>query len=300
MKVLVAGGTGMLGHKLAQVLGAARELELVVAVRRAPPAAFRAPAARYVEGVDLASGAAAVRRLLEGERPDVVVNAVGAIKQRDLAARVDESWYLNASLPHLLALLNPEPDARVVHFSTDCVFGGDRGGYTERDRPDAEDLYGRSKACGEIDYGRHTTLRTSIVGFEIAGNLGLLGWFLRQPAGSMLHGYTRAVFSGLPTVTLARTVRDLLVAGSLPPGLHHVASEPIDKHALLERVNRALGLGHRLVPDDTFVIDRSLDDRAFRERTGTPRPGWDELVEELARDFRSLPYSKHLAAGGEH
>jgi dTDP-4-dehydrorhamnose reductase len=290
MRVLVVGGTGMLGHKLAHVLGADPVLEVHATVRRPPPDAFAAPGVAYHEGVELGGGTAAVARVLERLAPDVVVNAVGAIKQKDLKAAVDETFFLNGSLPHLLALLNPNPAGRVVHFSTDCVFRGDRGGYGDELPPDAEDLYGRSKAAGEVGWGRHLTLRTSIVGFETSGFLGLFSWFLQQPRGSVLRGYTDAIYSGLPTVTLARTVRDLLRAQGPLAGVWNVASEPIDKFELLRRLNEALGAGHTLVPDAGVRIDRSLDDRRFRAATGTVRPGWDALIDEAARDLASLPY----------
>lgn len=290
-KVLIVGGTGMLGHKLAHVLGAADDFEVHATVRRPPPAEFAAPGVRYHEAPDLSGGARAAAVPLEALRPDVVVNAVGAIKQKDLYAAVDETFFLNGTLPHLLALLNPNKDATVVHFSTDCVFRGDRGNYRQDEAPDAQDLYGRSKAVGEVGYGKHLTLRTSIVGFETHGHLGLLSWFLRQPPGSRLKGFRRAIYSGLPTATLSRTVLDLLRRPEPITGLWQVASEPIDKFTLLLRLNDALGLGHRLEPDDALVIDRSLDDAPFRAATGTARPGWDALVAELADDFRSLPYA---------
>jgi dTDP-4-dehydrorhamnose reductase len=297
-RVLVLGAGGMLGHKLARVFAAEPDFEVHATVRRAPPPQpFAAPGATYHAGVDL-STAAGVARVMEAVRPDVVLNAVGAIKQRDLAAAMDETMFVNGTLPHLLALLAPE-GAKVVHVSTDCVFRGDRGMYTEAERPDAEDLYGRSKAVGEVDYGRHLTLRTSIIGFEVTGHLGLLGWMLRQPPGSTLSGFHRAIYGGVPTVTLARTILCILRETPELGGLWHVASEPIDKLSLLRRVSDALGLGHQFVPDDRVVMDRSLDDTRFRAATGTERPGWDALTEELAADFRSLPYGDvyHALAG---
>jgi dTDP-4-dehydrorhamnose reductase len=290
MRVLVVGGTGMLGHKLVQELARHDRLEVHVATRRMPPPAFAPPTAHYLTGVDLGEGSRAIAPVLATLAPDVVVNAVGAIKQRDLYAAPDETFFLNGSLPHLLGLLNPNPNGRVVHFSTDCVYRGDRGGYRESDAPDAPDLYGRSKACGELDYGGHLTLRTSIVGWEVGGFLGLLSWFLGQPRGSQLRGFRRAVFSGLPTVTLAATVAELILDRPELRGLYHVASEPIDKLDLLRRVNARLELGHELVPDDSLVIDRSLDDARFRQATSTVRPGWDALVEALAQDFAAYPY----------
>ncbi len=283
-RVLVVGGTGMLGHKLVQLLGADPALDLHATVRHIPPPEY-AGGATYHPGVDVAYGSTAVREVLEALRPDVVVNAVGAVKQKDLESAVDETFYLNGVFPHLLALHNP--GGRLIHVSTDCVFRGDRGGYTEAERPDAEDLYGRSKAMGEVDYGRHLTLRTSIIGPEISGHLGLLGWFFSQPRGSTLRGFTHAIYSGLPTIVLGRTIHRLIRDGSPLAGIYHVASEPIDKHSLLQRLNEVLELGHTILPDDSLRIDRSLDDRRFRDATGTPRPAWDELVAEVVEDVRA-------------
>lgn len=287
LSVLVLGGTGMLGHKLAQVLGADAGLSVHATVRRPPRAEIVAPGVRYHAGVDLSGGTAALGRVLGEVSPDVVVNAVGAVKQRDLYAAIDETFFVNGALPHLLPLLNPNPAARVIHVSTDCVFVGDRGGYGEDQAPDALDLYGRSKAVGEIGYGRHLTLRTSIVGGEADGRRGLVSWLLGHAPGARVPGFTRAVFSGLPTVTLARTVLRVIRHHPELGGLYHVASEPITKYDLLLRLNQALGLGLTMIQDDSLRIDRSLNDTRFRAATGTARPGWDELVRELADDLNA-------------
>jgi dTDP-4-dehydrorhamnose reductase len=244
----------------------------------------------YHAAPDFSEGAAAITPLIEQTAPDVIINAAGAIKQHDLYSAIDQTFFINGVLPHLLAQLAGPRGARVVHFSTDCVFKGDRGNYSEADKPDVEDLYGRSKAMGEIDYGSHLTIRTSIIGFELTGHFGLLGWFLKQPPGSNLKGFNKAIYSGLPTVTLARLVRDLIVSPLPLTGLYHVASEPIDKFTLLSMVNDALGLGHKLRPNEDLQIDRSLDDTRFRTTTNTKRPGWAELVRDLAEDFNNGSY----------
>jgi dTDP-4-dehydrorhamnose reductase len=292
IRVLVLGASGMLGHKLIQVLSASGEIDLHAAARRSLPVEALPPRITMHEAPDLGAGAEAVLRLVQAAAPDVIVNAVGAIKQRDLYSQTDDTYYINGVLPHLLAQLASSRDARVIHFSTDCVFRGDRGNYTEDDKPDVEDLYGRSKAIGEIDYGRHLTIRTSIVGFELSGHHGLLGWFLRQPRGSTLRGYTRAIFSGLPTIRLAQQVRGLIVQRNALHGLYHVASEPIAKFTLLAMINDALHLGHTLEPSDEPQIDRSLDDSRFRSATHSRRPGWSELVADLANDFSSGLYPR--------
>ncbi|MGH9370277.1 MAG: dTDP-4-dehydrorhamnose reductase family protein [Vicinamibacterales bacterium] len=288
-RVLILGATGMLGHKLCEVLGGTPELE-VHATTRGGPGEVVAHGIELHAGIDLSGGTARLATLLDRLVPDVVVNAVGAIKQKDLRAAIDETFFVNATLPHELALLNPNAGGRVVHFSTDCVFRGDRGAYRESDSPDVTDLYGRSKAVGEIAYGPHLTLRTSIVGFERQGHLGLLSWFVSHAPGTTVRGYTGAIYGGLPTVTLARTVRELLLRREPLRGLYHVASDPISKYDLLVRLNEALGLDIRVEPDHTVHIDRSLDDARFRGATGSPRPSWSTLVADLKQDYLEQDY----------
>jgi dTDP-4-dehydrorhamnose reductase len=295
-RILLVGGSGMLGHRLALELAGRSGLDVHVTVRRPVPEPFRAAGARYHHDVDLGSGTGPIARLLGELAPDVVLNAVGAIKQKDLAADVDQSFFLNGVLPHTLALLNPNPAGRVVHVSTDCVFRGNRGGYRQDEPPDAEDLYGRSKAMGELAYGRHLTLRTSIIGFEVAGFLGLVSWFFRQPPGSRLNGYTAARYSGLTTGELSRTIARLLAAGEMPSGTWHLSSMPITKFELLNRLNVAFGLGHTLAPDDSVQVDRTLDDAPWRRLTGTARPDWSFLVDDLMADWNRRPYAELYAA----
>lgn len=280
----------MLGHRSALAFSRARNFDVHVSLRSPIAKPFAAPNATYHLGVDLDSGSATLARLLRELAPDVVVNAIGAIKQEDLDASPDRTYYLNATLPHLLALLNPNRDARVFHVSTDCVFQGIRGGYGENDAPDAEDLYGRSKALGELDYGRHLTLRTSIVGFEVTGHLGLVSWLFSQPRGTRLRGFRKAIYNGLTTGVLSRSLVAFASEPNAPTGLWHLASVPIDKYTLLSRLNATFDLGLLIEPDDSFVIDRSLDDSHLRERTGTIRPSWDDLINDLQRDWAAWPY----------
>jgi dTDP-4-dehydrorhamnose reductase len=287
-RVLILGATGMLGHKVCEVLADVPDFEVHATTRSAQERTVEG--LELHQGIDLRGGTASLAALLDRLAPDVVVNAIGAIKQKDLQSSIDETFFINATLPHALAQLNPNPDGRVVHVSTDCVFSGTQGAYRETDRPDATDLYGRSKAVGEVDYGPHLTLRTSIVGFERQGFLGLLSWFLSQPPGTTVRGFTGAIYSGLPTITLARTIRDVLVSGLPLRGLYHVASEPISKYDVLARLKNALGLDICIEPDPSIRLDRSLDDTRFRVGTRTVRPSWSTLVAELKQDFLAHDY----------
>lgn len=293
---LIVGGTGMLGHKLAQVVADTHGFDTHVSCRSLPDGAFRARPATYHEGINLDVASDELGRLIRKLAPDVILNAAGAIKHRDITTNAAATLYLNGTLPHALAAYNPNPAGRVVHFSTDCVFTGARGDYKETDQPDSTDLYGLSKASGELRYAPHLTIRTSIIGFEMGNYLGLLEWFMQQSPEARLNGYQRAIFSGLPTVTLARTVVELIQHRPDITGLVHVASEPINKLDLLRRIAAAFGLRRSLVPTDDVVIDRSLNDDPFRQATHTSRPGWDQLIAELVADYRTLPYRRPTGA----
>jgi dTDP-4-dehydrorhamnose reductase len=219
---------------------------------------------------------------IEHAKPNVIINAVGMVKQLNGAKDPAVSIELNALLPHRLAELCERIGARLIHVSTDCVFSGDRGGYTESDPPDAQDLYGRSKLLGEVDLPNAITLRTSIIGHELdeVNSHSLIGWFLNQKG--TVNGFRRAVFSGLPTVELARVIRDHVLVQPSLHGLYHVAAEPINKFDLLQLVAGAYGKTISLQPCDVPVVDRSLNASRFRNATGYTAPSWPDLVNSMA------------------
>jgi dTDP-4-dehydrorhamnose reductase len=190
---------------------------------------------------------------------------------------------INAMLPHRLARLCALGGARLVHVSTDCVFNGTKGDYRESDPSDAADLYGKSKFLGEVAYPQTVTLRTSIIGHELASAHGLIDWFLAQEG--RVKGFRRAIFSGLPTVELAQVVRDFVLPHPEISGVFHVASEPIAKFDLLRMVAEVYGKSIEIVPDDAVVIDRSLNADCFSEATGYVAPPWPELVRRM-HDFK--------------
>lgn len=288
-RVLVLGGTGMLGHKLCQVLGDGFETWATV---RATPAALERvwPAGRgrivgSVDGASLDSVVAAVRHA----RPDVIVNAIGIVKQLKDSHDPVVSLTINSLLPHRLARLADAVGARVIHISTDCVFTGRRGNYSEEAAPDAEDLYGRSKLLGEIGTAPHLTLRTSIIGRELAGATGLVEWFLK-PGTASVNGYRRAIFSGLPTLHLAHLVREVIARHPSLSGLYHASADPINKFQLLRLLAAAYRTETEIVPVDEPEIDRSLDSSRLRLALDWKPPSWQELVREMAAD--SGPYQK--------
>lgn len=282
-RILVVGASGMLGHEAIRVL--APDFEVWGACREPRDLPdLGVPAERLVAGLDAGDRDSAYQ-ILEKVRPTLVINAVGIVKQRADAKDAILSITVNSLWPHLLADACERHDARMVHVSTDCVFSGSRGGYTESDVPDAFDLYGRSKLLGEVtDRDNTVTLRTSIIGWQIGEPTGLVGWFAAHRS-EPLRGFTRAVFSGLTTRALTEVVRDVVIPDIALSGLWHVSVEPIDKHTLLTKLAGCLGWDIDITPSDEPVIDRSLDSSRFRERTGWTPPSWDAMLEELAAEF---------------
>ena len=283
MRVLILGGAGMLGHRL--WLELRQRTDTFVAVRR--PFPTYAALGLFDEDRTVAECDAThdddLDRALSVARPDVVVNAVGVVKQRREADQATTTIAVNSLLPHRLADRCVGAGARLIHVSTDCVFSGARGSYTEADAPDARDLYGRSKLLGEVVRPGCLTLRTSMVGREIGSTHGLVEWFLSR-RGETVPGFTRARFSGLTTIELSRVVATLIESHQELAGLWHVAGEPIAKFDLLSMVNEQFRLGSTLEADDSFVCDRTLDARRFLNATGYRPPTWSEMVAEMAAD----------------
>lgn len=279
-KVLVLGASGMLGNAMFRVFAQSEGFSTFGTLRgSAPPTGLTATArGELLCGVDV-ENPDGLTGLLGDLRPDVVINCIGLVKQLSRAEDPLAALPINSLLPHRLARVCALIGARLVHFSTDCVFSGSRGSYTEQDFPDANDLYGRSKYLGEVDYPHAVTLRTSIIGHELRGSRSLIGWFLAQEG--RVRGYRRAIFSGLPTVEMARLVRDHVLPQPQLRGLYHVSADPIDKYALLGLVATTYGKAIVIEPDDALVIDRSLESTRFRAATGYRSPPWPELVQSM-------------------
>ena len=288
-RVLILGGAGMLGHRL--LLGLRGGCELWATVRR-PLREYERygifDRATTIDGID-ATDIQSVIDTLAVVRPTVVINCVGIIKQRPTAQDRLLSLTVNAVLPQRLQRLCQAAGARLIHFSTDCVFRGDKGMYTEDDPSDAIDLYGRSKFLGETDGEGALTLRTSIIGRELDTRSGLVEWFLSQ-RGGQVHGFTRAIYSGFTTHALARILRTIIADHRNLSGTVNVASEPITKHDLLQLIRRAYHVDIDIVPEATTCVDRSLDGSRFQRATGFVPPPWPAMIEEMAAD--PTPYDE--------
>ncbi len=293
--MLVIGASGMLGHKVVEVC---RQHHEVVAAFRDADRWLKHPLFQQIEclsnvdALHFDSLIAAVDRV----RPEVVINAAGIIKQLRMSKDPVPSILVNALFPHRLATLCGVVGARFVHISTDCVFSGRRGAYTEDDIPDPPDLYGRTKLVGEVARPGCLTVRTSIVGRELSRASGLLEWFLGNRCGH-IRGFTRAIYTGVTTTVLAEFIASVLMRSTELSGVYHLASEPISKYDLLVRIREAMGLSVTIEPVDEPVCDRSLLSGRLTERTGWAAPSWTEMAGRLAAEAHQYEEWRQLHGG---
>jgi dTDP-4-dehydrorhamnose reductase len=286
----------MLGHKMLQTVSAHfADTYGTIRERRSNPPYDRIDLFQndhVIEQVDLLQ-LEKLDSLLDDLRPDVVVNCAGIVKQRPAAHDAIASITINALLPHRVAHTIGRWSGRLIHFSTDCVFSGQRGRYTESDPPDAQDLYGRSKFLGEAGFPNALTLRTSIIGRELQHFESLLEWFLRQ-AAPVVPGFRRAFWSGVTTNHLSELVSDLIQHPGQLTGVYQLSSGTISKFDLLHLLRDAYDVPVEIQPDDTVFSDRSLDGRHFEHATGYTCPPLADLIQQMAAD--PTPYSEWLDA----
>jgi dTDP-4-dehydrorhamnose reductase len=284
IKLLIMGANGMLGHTILRFFACNRAYRVYGTIRDLTSKHLlqsKAPEAQLLSGVDVES-LEDLTRLIAGVQPDIIINCIGVVKQVPEAHDPLKVIPVNALLPHRLAYLAKASNARLIHFSTDCVFSGRVGNYTETDVPDAEDLYGRSKLLGEVTDSNSVTLRTSIIGHELGDARSLIEWFLAQ--SNEVLGYKNAIFSGLPAVEIARVIHDFIVPNADLHGLYHLSVEPISKLDLLSLVAKIYGKAIAIKPEHRYIIDRSLNSERFQSETGFRPDKWEELVTRM-RDF---------------
>lgn len=281
LKVLVLGGTGMLGHRLAITLA---QNHTVAITTRKPILLkrlinkFKDMSIKVYSNIE-ATNINQVEKTICMFKPDIVLNCIGIIKQLNESKRHIIALDINSLFPHKLAELSIKYRYRLILFSTDCVFDGEKGDYTESDKPDTTDLYGKSKLLGEVGSQENVlTIRTSIVGRELEGQKSLLDWFLRSED---IQGYKYAIFSGLPTYSLSKIIDKFIIPQTNLYGVVHIASKPISKLHFLEQVNTHYGLNKSISEEMTVKIDRSLNCDFFCKSSGYEPLSWDVLIPDL-------------------
>jgi dTDP-4-dehydrorhamnose reductase len=293
IKILILGVTGMLGHTLFgawmdipgfEVWGTSRNSRNL---ERWFPKDWLKRIINPVYAEDFES----VMLCLTEIKPQVVVNCIGIVKQLPSAQDALKTIAVNALFPHRVARICGGIGARLIQISSDCVFSGTKGIYGEDELPDPNDLYGRTKLLGEVSYPHCITVRTSMIGHELNETHGLVDWFLSQE--KQVKGYTNVIFSGFPTIELAKILKDFIIINPALHGLYQVSADPISKYELLKLIAQIYQKQIEIEPDNQLHIDRSLISSRFREISGYSPPSWPELVQEMYRDYMAAPYFKN-------
>ncbi|MCO4799731.1 MAG: SDR family oxidoreductase [Colwelliaceae bacterium] len=291
MRVLIIGATGMLGYSLFKNFNDTTDIQVYGTVRSitGKEVFFTDCEDQLLKGVDV-NDWATIESAIDKIKPAVVINCIGLIKQHSISKQHIDAIAMNSLLPHQLASLCDGHSCKLIHFSTDCVFDGKKGLYTETDLPDARDLYGRSKFLGEVDYAPHLTLRTSIIGHELNSQVSLVDWFLSQE--SQTKGFSKAIFSGLPTCVIARLLVDYILPNQALHGLYQLSVDPIDKFTLLGLIANTYNKTIDIVEATELKIDRSLDSNKLREALNLEIPSWNTLISDMHSDYEKR-YKEH-------
>tara|TARA_A100001015_G_scaffold299514_1_gene383652 strand:+ start:6216 stop:7067 length:852 start_codon:yes stop_codon:yes gene_type:complete len=219
-----------------------------------------------------------VKHAIEKVKPECVLNLVGITKYKK--SSMEDFVQVNSLAPHQIAGICEKKSIRFIQISTDCVFLGDRGNYLDEDKPDAIDLYGRTKGLGEISYLENTlTVRTSFIGHNEFSKDGLLEWFLEQKESC--SGYTTALYSGLTTVELSKVFKNYILNNTSLNGIFNVSGPKLSKYDLLKQISKIYKKEIKISESSDWIIDRSLDSKKFEKATGYHPPAWDNMIEEM-------------------
>lgn len=232
-----------------------------------------------------------ITRVIYMVHPTVVINCIGIIKQK--TASDNEFIYMNSVFPKTLQSICNSIDCKLIHYSTDCVFDGlNDAPYTENHRCTASDMYGITKYLGELHNNNTITLRTSIIGHELKDHVSLIDWFLNQ---SIAHGYTKAIYSGLPVVEHAYILLHYVFPNIRKlTGLYHVSADPISKYDLLKLVKEVYHHDCELHKNDNVYDYKVLDGTKFITETGYKRKEWKNMIEDMYRVYNEFNMSKVL------
>jgi len=291
-KILILGASGMLGHTLFYEFLCNRKFNVKGTVINISEVNNHFPQemlSNIIANID-ANNIDSIKQIIEEFAPNIVINCIGIIKQLPISQEPIPVIKINSLFPHELASISRDIGCRMIHVSTDCVFDGKNGNYTEEDKLSAEDLYGISKYIGEVKYTNTITVRTSIIGHELNSNVSLIEWFLSQ--NGSINGYTNAIYTGFPTVEIANIIADYIIPNESLHGLYQVSSEPISKFELLKLVSQIYNKKIEINPYDNYYDNKSLISDKFRLATGYIPPEWKILVEKMYANFKQFGYKR--------
>lgn len=284
-RLLILGSTGLLGSSILKYFSTKSNYVCFGSIRKNSDK----KKLKYIHNVKLYkidfNKNKEIRKTFNLIKPNLIINCIGVVKQVLNENINSEIIRVNSFLPHYLSELAKESNKiRFIHFSTDCVFSGTKGNYSENDVTDAKDIYGVSKMLGEVNYPNTLTLRTSLIGHEIKTKHSLLDWFLSQKKS--IKGFKKAIFSGLTAPEIARVLDSYIIPKRKIKGIYHLSGNAISKYDLLHIIKKIYKKKIKITPDTKTKIDRSLNSNLFQKATGYKPPTWGKLIQEMYKFYK--------------
>jgi dTDP-4-dehydrorhamnose reductase len=287
MRVYILGITGMLGSELFlrfsdiskyDVRGSTREKHIKIFKK------FNKNIDYNVSAYDLNK----IKKNIKKFKPDYVINCIGFVKQKiKKKTKLSQVLYINNYFPKKIFQITKTLNIKLLHFSTDCVFDGKKGNYTEKSITNAKDLYGFSKYLGELNDKGAVTLRTSIIGHELSSKHGLLEWFLSQK--KTCNGYTNSFFSGLTTYEIFNFLHNYIFNNKKHfHGLYNLSSRRISKYNLLKKISQIYKKDILIKKYATPKIDRTLNSSLIKRKLSYICPSWKKMLLEMYRNKINL------------
>ena len=285
MRILILGADGMIGHKIAQSL---EDFELILASRKS----ISLKSIGIIKGKMVQHNLItdSLDLLLDSTTPDIIINCAGITTRRGVEDNIVNTRLLNSELPHKLDSWANLNSKKLIHFSTDCIFSGNRGNYLDNDFADADDIYGKSKALGEVDSPNTLTLRCSMIGRELYNFTELFEW-LKKNKNTKIEGYSNTFYSGITTVRMGIILNQILNKNLNRSGIYNISSTPISKFDLLTKLSNAFNLNVEVKQNTNNKSNKVLISEKFTEITGIYPPNWDDLISEFKEDcekYKSL------------
>jgi len=285
MKILILGGSGMIGHKMYQIIAEKYPDTWITLRKNLNDYSFNSLFDKkyVIDKTDLSNFNELIIKLNQLQ-PDVIINASGITIRRGAESVISNTIVINSALPHLLNEWVVKYNKRLIHFSTDCVFSGSKGNYLEDDFKDAYDIYGRTKGLGEVTDSNNTiTLRGSMIGRELENKTELLEWYFSQ-TGKSIIGFSNVIYAGITTIKMAEIVTILIDKFPNLAGVYNVSSIPISKFELLSLFDSEFKITTGIISNDLIVSNKNLISNKLFSIINIPIPNWNNMVIQLKDD----------------
>jgi len=285
MNILILGATGLIGSSLYAHLGLKhnvfgtyvdkKKIKKIKKIKYLKDNMFYFDALNKIK----------LAGLIDKAKPKIVINCIGVTKHiKGLSKK--KILAINSIFPHYAKKITNYKSAKFIQISTDCVFNGKKGNYKEYSKPNAVDLYGISKARGEINDKTNLTIRTSTFGHELFTNYGLLNWFLGQ--NLICNGYSKAIFNGFPTFYFAKILEKIILKNIT--GILHISGNKIDKYTLLKKINKIYKKNIIIKKNVSVKIDRSLNNKLLKSYLSIKKNNWNNLIKNMKNEFRKKTF----------